>query len=54
MDIDQLKAQFADKNTLRECFESVIWQKGRRCPHYDWLSCYLFSGRSCRPGLYEL
>ena len=53
MDIDQLRERFPDENACRKFFESVIWQKGRRCPHCDCQISYLLSGRSSRPGLYE-
>ena len=53
MDIDQLRDRFPNENGCRKFFESIIWQKGRRCPHcgYD-RSCKL-RGASSRPGLYE-
>lgn len=53
MNIDQLRDRFPNENACRTFFESIIWQKGRRCPHcgHD-RSCKLQSAKS-RPGLYE-
>ena len=53
MNIDQLRDGFPDEKACRTFFESIIWQKGRHCPHcgHD-RSCRL-QGAKSRPGLYE-
>lgn len=53
MNLDRLRDRFPNEKTCRKFFESIIWQKGRRCPHcgHD-KSCEL-RGASSRQGLYE-
>jgi transposase-like protein len=53
MDIDQLRAVFSDESKCRTYFESVIWPKGRICPHCQCEKSYKIIGRNTRPGLYE-
>ena len=33
MNIDQIRQQFADEDTCRYFFESILWKDGRICPH---------------------
>ena len=53
MNIDQLKKQFPDEHSCRKFFESVVWAKGRNCPHCHCSRSYLLKGDSVRPGTYE-
>ena len=53
MNIDKLRAQFPDESACRMFLESIIWRNGRRCPHCNYETSWLISGRGTRPGLYE-
>ena len=53
MDIDELRARFADENSCRAFFESVLWRNGRVCPHCFCVKSYRIKGEATRPGLYE-
>lgn len=53
MSIDQLRKQYSTEDACRLFFESVLWKKGRICPHCYNLKSYRLSGKSARSGLYE-
>ena len=53
MNTDQLRENFPDETACRTFFESVIWQKGRICPHCFCEKSYHISGKTSRSGLYE-
>ena len=53
MNIDQLRDRFPNETECRKFFESIIWQKGRRCPHCGYDGSCKLRGASSRPGLYE-
>jgi len=53
MNIDQLRAKFANESVCRQFFESIIWRHGRICPHCLCQKSYHICGASARPGLYE-
>lgn len=53
MNIDQLREIFPDESACRAFFESIIWERGRICPHCGCEKSYHIRGSSTRPGLYE-
>ena len=53
MNTDQLRERFPDENACRSFFESIIWRKGRFCPHCGFERTYPISGKTSRAGLYE-
>ena len=53
MNTDQLRERFPDEEACRSFFESIIWRKGRFCPHCGFGRTYRISGKTCRAGLYE-
>ena len=53
MNIDKLREKFPNEDACRYFFESIIWQKGRICPHCQFQRSYHISGASARLGLYE-
>lgn len=53
MNIEQLKEQFSTEARCRHFFESVIWAKGRKCPHCSCDKSYVLKGASVRAGTYE-
>ena len=53
MNIDQLRDRFPNETECRRFFESIIWQKRRRCPHFGYDRSCKLQGTSSRSGLYE-
>lgn len=53
MNIDQLRQRFPNEQACRLFFESVMWQKGRYCPHCRAEKSWLLKGSSARSGLYQ-
>ena len=53
MNIEQFREQFNTEERCQHFFESVIWAKGRRCPHCNCDKSYVLKGASVRPGTYE-
>jgi transposase-like protein len=53
MNIDQLRQRFPNEQACRSFFESVMWQKGRYCPHCHAEKSWLLKGSSARAGLYQ-
>ena len=53
MNIDQLRQRFPNEQACRSFFESVMWQKGRYCPHCHAEKSWLLKGSSARVGLYQ-
>ena len=53
MNIDQFKAVFPNEEACRQYLESIIWQKGRSCPHCHDNKSYPIRGKRSRSGLYE-
>ena len=51
MNIDQLRERFGDEALCRQFFESIIWPKGRRCPHCGHDKSWRL--KAGRPGVYE-
>lgn len=53
MNTDQLRERFPDEEACRSFFESIIWRRGRFCPHCGFDRTYRISGKTSRAGLYE-
>ena len=53
MNIDQLRARFPDEAACRHFFESIIWPRGRRCPHCGGSKSCELKGASVKAGTYE-
>jgi len=53
MNIDQLRQRFPNEQACRSFFESVMWQRGRYCPHCRAEKSWLLKGSSARSGLYQ-
>lgn len=53
MDLKQFRKQFPNEEVCRQYLETVVWPRGRKCPHCRGLKFWLLSGASARPGLYE-
>jgi transposase-like protein len=53
MNIDQLRQRFPNELACQLLFESVMWQKGRYCPHCHAEKYWLLKGFSARFGLYQ-
>jgi DNA-directed RNA polymerase subunit RPC12/RpoP len=51
MNIDELRERFGDEALCRQFFESIIWPKGRRCPHCGHDKSWRL--KAARPGVYE-
>lgn len=51
MNIDQLRERFGNEASCRQFFETIIWPKGRRCPHCGHNKSWRL--KTARPGVYE-
>jgi len=54
MDFRRFVQQYpSDDIAARQYLESVLWKKGRFCPHCGSMTSWVITGQSARPGLYQ-